>query len=90
MRLFSIIRWIAIIGGNTGSGKTVLLRCLLWQAIQQSDIVYIADFKGGVDFGRLWHRFAHIITNEKDLPCPLADGRVLSSVGAIAVFPQCY
>lgn len=56
-----------LIGGNTGSGKTVLLRCLLWQAIQQSDIVYIADFKGGVDFGRLWHRFAHIITNEKDL-----------------------
>lgn len=56
-----------LIGGNTGSGKTVLLRCLLWQAIQQSDIVYIADFKGGVDFGRLWHRFAHIITNENDL-----------------------
>lgn len=56
-----------LIGGNTGSGKTVLLRCLLWQAIQQSDIVYIADFKGGVDFGRLWHRFSHIITNEKDL-----------------------
>ena len=29
--------------------------------------MYIADFKGGVDFGRLWHRFAHIITEEKPL-----------------------
>lgn len=56
-----------LIGGNTGSGKTVLLRCILWQCIQQSDIVYIADFKGGVDFGKLWHRFSHIITTEKDL-----------------------
>lgn len=56
-----------LLGGNSGSGKTLLLRCILWQGIQQSDIVYIADFKGGVDFGRLWHRFAHIITEEKPL-----------------------
>ena len=56
-----------LLGGNSGSGKTLLLRCILWQGIQQSDIVYIADFKGGVDFGRLWHRFAHIITEEKSL-----------------------
>lgn len=56
-----------LIGGNTGSGKTRLFCCILWQGIQQSDIVYIADFKGGVDFGKLWHRFAHIITEEKPL-----------------------
>lgn len=56
-----------LIGGNTGSGKTVLLRCLLWQAIHQGDIVYIADFKGGVDFGSVWHTLTDIITEEDAL-----------------------
>lgn len=61
-----------LIGGNTGSGKTVLLRCLLWQAIHQGDIVYIADFKGGVDFGRVWHTLTDIITEENALLVLLA------------------
>ena len=54
-----------LIGGNTGSGKTILLQCLLWQAIEQADVVYVADFKGGVDFPRAWQEFAYIITNEQ-------------------------
>lgn len=56
-----------LIGGNTGSGKTVLLQCLLWQAILQADVVYVADFKGGVDFSKQWHRFVHLVTYEKKL-----------------------
>lgn len=56
-----------LIGGNTGSGKTILLQCLVWQAIQQADVVYVADFKGGVDFSRTWQRFAHIVTDEQQL-----------------------
>ncbi len=56
-----------LIGGNTGSGKTILLQCLLWQAIEQADVVYVADFKGGVDFPRAWQEFAYIITNEQKL-----------------------
>lgn len=56
-----------LIGGNTGSGKTVLLQCLLWQAILQSDVVYVADFKGGVDFSKRWPHFVHLVTDENQL-----------------------
>ena len=56
-----------LIGGNTGSGKTILLQCLLRQAIHQADVVYIADFKGGVDFSGDWKQYAHIITDEQKL-----------------------
>ena len=30
-------------------------------------MVYVADFKGGVDFSRPWQRFAHIVTDEQQL-----------------------
>lgn len=56
-----------LIGGSTGSGKTILLKALLWQcSIKYSDI-YIADFKGGVDYGSYFKRCAHIITDETQL-----------------------
>lgn len=44
-----------LLGGVTGSGKTVLLKVLLRQAIDKGARVYIADFKGGVDF-KSWFR----------------------------------
>lgn len=56
-----------LIGGNTGSGKSVLTKCLAWQTVLQGDVVYVADFKGGVDFPRAWQEFAYIITNEQKL-----------------------
>ena len=31
-----------LIGGNTGSGKTILLQCLVWQAIQQAALIFHA------------------------------------------------
>lgn len=43
-----------LLGGSTGSGKTVLLKVLLRQAISWGAEVYIADFKGGADFGSWW------------------------------------
>lgn len=43
-----------LIGGSTGSGKSILLKCLLIQGIAKNAKVYIADFKGGVDFGGNW------------------------------------
>lgn len=39
-----------LIGGSTGSGKSVLLKLVLMQCIKKGAEVYIADFKGGVDF----------------------------------------
>ena len=57
-----------LIGGSTGSGKTVLLKNLLHQCVEKGAIVYLSDFKGGVDFpDAYWHQFANFITNPSDL-----------------------
>ena len=44
-----------LLGGSTGSGKSVLLKLLLMQSLLKGAEVYIADFKGGVDFPKVWH-----------------------------------
>ena len=44
-----------LLGGSTGSGKSILLKVLLVQSLKKNSIVSIADFKGGVDFPRVWH-----------------------------------
>lgn len=44
-----------LLGGSTGSGKSVLLKLLLMQCVKKGAKVYIADFKGGVDFPAAWH-----------------------------------
>lgn len=43
-----------IIGGSTNSGKTTVLKVLLLQCFQHGMEVYVADFKGAVDFGAWW------------------------------------
>lgn len=58
-----------LLAGSTGSGKTILLKLLLMQALKKKAEVYIADFKGGVDFPRVWHNHdkCHFITEKEDL-----------------------
>lgn len=56
-----------LIGGSTGSGKSVLLKCLLMQCIKKNTEVIIADFKGGVDFPRVWHEKCTFITERNSL-----------------------
>ncbi len=56
-----------LLGGSTGSGKSVLLKLLLMQAIKKNIIVTIADFKGGVDFPPIWHKKCNICTDEEEL-----------------------
>lgn len=57
-----------LIGGATGSGKSVLLRCLLYQAIMKGAVVCIADFKGGVDYSStLWREHSCLVTDEDSL-----------------------
>lgn len=56
-----------LLGGSTGSGKTILLKLLLMQCALKGFEVYIADFKGGVDFNKSWKRHAHIVTEPEDL-----------------------
>lgn len=55
-----------IIGGTTGSGKSVLLRSVLWQCIRKGAKVYIVDFKGGVEFGGKWNNFSKIYSNREE------------------------
>lgn len=52
-----------LIGGATGSGKTLLLKLMLMQCINNGFIVNIADFKGGVDFGRIWKNHCTFVTD---------------------------
>ena len=56
-----------LLGGSTGSGKTLLLKLMLMQCALKGAEVYIADFKGGVDFNKSWKKHAQIITEPDDL-----------------------
>lgn len=56
-----------LLGGSTGSGKSVLLKCLILQALKKGAQVAIADFKGGVDFPLSWREKCRMCFNEKAL-----------------------
>ena len=60
-----------LLGGSTGSGKSVLLKLLLMQAVKKGAVVCIADFKGGVDFPPVWHEKCRMCLEEKELPAML-------------------
>lgn len=50
-----------LIGGATGSGKSILLKSLLQQSVDKGAAVYIIDFKGGVDFTSNWKRVCKMV-----------------------------
>lgn len=54
-----------LIGGSTGSGKSILLKTILVQCILKGFDVYIADFKGGIDFNGFWRTKCEVFTNSK-------------------------
>ena len=54
-----------LLGGATGSGKSVLLKLLLMQASKKGANVCIADFKGGVDFPSVWHKKCRMCFEEQ-------------------------
>lgn len=56
-----------LIGGSTGSGKSVLLKVLILQALEKGAKVAIADFKGGVDFPPAWRERCSMCYDEKHL-----------------------
>ncbi len=62
-----------LLGGSTGSGKSVLLKCLILQALKKGAQVAIADFKGGVDFPRIWRKQCRMCFDEESL-VELLDG----------------
>ena len=56
-----------LLGGSTGSGKSILLKVLLVQSLKKNAIVSIADFKGGVDFPKIWHDKCKMCFDEEAL-----------------------
>ena len=56
-----------LLGGSTGSGKSVLLKLLLMQALRKGAEVCIADFKGGVDYPKAWRQKCQMCFTEDDL-----------------------
>ena len=49
-----------LLGGTSGSGKTTLLKIMLFQMLKKAYVVFIADFKGGVDFPGEWRKLCDI------------------------------
>lgn len=56
-----------LLGGSTGSGKSLLLKCLLMQSLRKEAIIILADFKGGVDYAPIWHQKCKMVFEPQDL-----------------------
>lgn len=56
-----------LLSGVTGSGKSALLKLILYQCMNWNMVLYVADFKGGVSLGRWWESCCHLCTNTVDL-----------------------
>ena len=62
-----------MIGGRSGSGKSVFLKVLMFQFIKRNQAagrfepcVYLVDMKGGTDYNKSWRQLCHLITTEED------------------------
>lgn len=62
-----------LLGGSTGSGKSVLLKCLVHQCIMKDARVVIADFKGGVDYSSYFKSKCDFVTDIDRLICLLKE-----------------
>mgnify|MGYP004726066627 FL=1 len=61
-----------LLGGSTGSGKSVLLKLLVMESIKKGAVVCVADFKGGVDYPAVWHEYCRFCLTLEEL-VPLLD-----------------
>jgi len=61
-----------LLGGSTGSGKSVLLKLLVMESIKKGAVVCVADFKGGVDYPAVWHEHCRFCLVLEEL-VPLLD-----------------
>lgn len=54
-----------LVAGETGSGKSVILRLILRQAVLKAAKIFMIDFKGGVEFGIRYERYGEVITERQ-------------------------
>lgn len=67
----------ALIAGSTGSGKTVQLKCLMYQCLKKGAKVILVDYKGGANFTKIWKKHLDIITTDETLNNMLDEVRVI-------------
>ena len=60
-----------LIGGGSGSGKSKLLKLILMESIKKGARIFLADFKGGVDYPTVWHQYCNIITEQSEFDSQL-------------------
>lgn len=48
--------------GETGSGKSVIIRTVLWQLLNQGCECIMIDFKGGIEFGLDYEKIGEVVT----------------------------
>lgn len=63
---FSVTPHLSICG-QTGSGKTVLTKMIMLQFLLKDWIVYLIDYKRGVDYGSEWKRRCTFVTDDEAL-----------------------
>lgn len=57
-----------LIGGSTGSGKSVLARAFMYQCLRKNMTVCCVDFKGGLDFFKFQqHPYFRLLTTPEEL-----------------------
>jgi S-DNA-T family DNA segregation ATPase FtsK/SpoIIIE len=62
-----------LIGGQTGSGKSVFAKCLLMESLKKGASVILADFKGGVDYAPIWHKSCKMVFDPQSLLAALEE-----------------
>ncbi len=62
-----------LIGGSSGSGKSLLLKALMGESLIKGASVFIADFKGGVDYAPIWHERCRMIFDPQSLLAALEE-----------------
>lgn len=74
-----------LIAGETGSGKSVILRCCLWQMVNQGARIYMLDFKGGVEFGKEYEQYGEVVVT-RDRALEVLDALVRENEYRLSVF----
>ena len=55
-----------LFAGTTGSGKSVIVQCVLWQLVKKGALPIVIDFKGGIEFGGDWENYGKVVTELDD------------------------
>ncbi len=69
---FSLLPHV-LIGGSSGSGKTVLIKIIIYQCHKKGYKIILADFKGAMDYTKNWRQACNVVTEMDDFYNTLLD-----------------